>query len=131
MSSVTLSASQTSTLLNLQSITGLFNQTTNILNTGKKVNSAADDPLAYFQSQSLYSRASNFTNYKAQIDQNVQAASAALTATSAIGNSSSRLGATGLFDARGGSISRNSAIPAALPNSPEILADSRRATISL
>ena len=104
MSSVTLSASQTSTLLNLQSITGLFNQTTNILNTGKKVNSAADDPLAYFQSQSLYSRASNFTNYKAQIDQNVQAASSALTATSAIGTLLKQLQGT-LQGARGSSAS--------------------------
>ncbi len=104
MSSVTLSASQTSTLLNLQSITGLFNQTTSILNTGKKVNSAADDPLAYFQSQSLYNRATSFTSYKANIDQSVQSANAALTATSAIGSLLKQLQGT-LQGARGSSAS--------------------------
>ena len=85
MSNITLSASQTSTLLNLQNVTQLFNTTTNILNSGKKVNSAADDPLAYFQSQSLYNRATSFQAYKSSIDQSVQSVQGALNATSSVG----------------------------------------------
>jgi flagellin len=86
MSNITLSASQTSTLLNLQNVTQLFNTTANILNSGKKVNSAADDPLAYFQSQSLYNRATSFQAYKSGIDQSIQAAQGALNATSSVGS---------------------------------------------
>lgn len=104
MSGVTLSASQTSTLLNLQSITSLFNQTSNVLNTGKKINSAADDPLAYFQSQSLYNRATNFQAYKTNIDQSIQGANTALTATSAVGTLLKQLLGT-VQGARGGSAS--------------------------
>ncbi len=85
MSNITLSASQTSTLLNLQNVTQLFNTTTNILNSGKKVNSAADDPLAYFQSQSLYNRSTSFQAYKSNIDQSVQSVQGALNATSSVG----------------------------------------------
>ena len=86
MSNVTLSTTQTATLLNLQQVTQLFNTTSNDLNTGKKVNSAADNPLAFFQSQSLYSRSANFEGYKANIEQSIQGATAALTATSAVGS---------------------------------------------
>ena len=85
MSNITLSATQTSTLLNLQNVTQLFNNTSSILNTGKKVNSAADDPLAFFQSQSLYNRATSFQAYKTNIDQSIQAVNGALNATSAVG----------------------------------------------
>jgi flagellin len=85
MSNITLSAAQTATLLQLQNVTSLFNTTSNDLNTGKKVNSAADDPLAYFQSQSLYNRSSEFQSYKTNIDQSVQAVTGALDATSAAG----------------------------------------------
>ena len=104
MSDITLSRTQTSTLLNLQSITSLFNTTSNDLNTGKKVNSAADNPLAFFQSQSLYNRSTNFLSYKSNIDQSIQGATAALTATSAVGSLLNQLLGT-LQGARGQSAS--------------------------
>jgi flagellin len=85
MAGVTLTASESSTILSLQATTTLFNATSNDLNTGKKVNSAADNALAYFQSASLYNRATDFQNRKAQIDQSVQSLSSALDATSTIG----------------------------------------------
>ncbi|HTH98726.1 MAG TPA: hypothetical protein VL574_15025, partial [Stellaceae bacterium] len=85
MSGITLTSSESSTILSLQQTTTLFNTTSNDLNTGKKVNSAADNALSYFQSVSLYNRASDFTNRKAQIDQSVQSLTAALNATSTIG----------------------------------------------
>jgi len=84
MSGITLSASETSTLLNLQQVTAQQNTTSQDLNTGKKVNSAADNPLAFFQSQSLYNRSTDFQNYKTTIDQSIQAVTGALTATSAV-----------------------------------------------
>jgi flagellin len=85
MSGITLTASESSTILSLQQTTTLFNTTSNDLNTGKKVNSASDNALAFFQSTSLFNRASQFTNTKSQIDQNVQSLNAALNATSAVG----------------------------------------------
>jgi flagellin len=86
MSGISLTASETSTILSLQQTTTLFNTTSNDLNTGKKVNSASDNALAFFQSQSLFERATQFTNTKSQIGQSVQTVSAALTATSAVGS---------------------------------------------
>jgi flagellin-like hook-associated protein FlgL len=84
MSEITLTASQRQTLLSLQQVTQLQNQTNERLNTGKKVNSAADNAVAYFQSQNLSDRANNFTTYKTNIDQSVQSLNAALTATSSV-----------------------------------------------
>jgi flagellin len=85
MSGITLTSSESQTILSLQQTTTLFNTTSNDLNTGKKVNSASDNALSFFQSQSLYNRASQFNNTKSQIDQSVNSLNAALTATSAIG----------------------------------------------
>ena len=104
MSDITLSATQTSTLLQLQNVTKLFNTTANDLNTGKKVNSAADNPLAFFQSQSLYDRATAFQGYKTNIDQSVQAVTGALDATSAVSKLLNQLLGT-LQGARGESAS--------------------------
>jgi flagellin-like hook-associated protein FlgL len=84
MSNITLTTSETATLASLSSVTQLFSTTQNELNTGKKVNSAADNAVAYFQSQSLYNRASTITTRKSNIDQSIQSLTAALTATSAV-----------------------------------------------
>ncbi len=84
MSNITLDSSSRQTLLSLQNVTQLFNSTQNELNTGKKVNSAADGATAFFQSQSLSQRASDILNRKSAVDQNVQSVETALTATSAV-----------------------------------------------
>ena len=84
MSGITLDSSSRQTLLSLQNVTHLFNTTQNELNTGKKINSAADGASAFFQSQSLSDRASDTLNRKSNIDQNVQSVETALTATSAV-----------------------------------------------
>src|ERR1700761_6604910 len=84
MSGITLTSTQTATLQSLQQSTQLFNSTQNELNTGKKVNSATDDAVAFFRSKSLYDRSSDITSRKANIDQSIQSVQAALTATSAI-----------------------------------------------
>jgi len=84
MSGITLTATQTNTLQSLSSASSLFTQTQNELNTGKKVNSASDDAVAYFRSKSLYDRSSQILTRKANVDQSIQSVQAALTATSAV-----------------------------------------------
>jgi flagellin len=57
MSDITLSAGVRQNLLSLQSTASLMAQTQNRLATGKKVNSALDNPLNFFTSSSLSARA--------------------------------------------------------------------------
>ena len=84
MSGITLDSSSRNTLLSLQNVTQLFNTTQNELNTGKKINSAADGATAFFQSQSLSDRASDILNRNSATDQSIQSVQTALTATSAV-----------------------------------------------
>ncbi len=62
MASVTLSAGVRQNLLSLQSTADLFNTTQNRLATGKKVNSALDNPVNFFTAQGLSSRAGDLSN---------------------------------------------------------------------
>jgi flagellin len=57
MSDIVLSAGVRSNLLQLQQTSNLITQTQNRLATGKKVNSALDDPINYFTAQGLTVRA--------------------------------------------------------------------------
>jgi flagellin-like hook-associated protein FlgL len=59
MADITLSAGVRQNLLSLQNTADLMAQTQNRLATGKKVNSALDNPISYFTSQSLNNRASD------------------------------------------------------------------------
>jgi flagellin-like hook-associated protein FlgL len=61
-SSVTLSAGVRQNLLSLQQTTQLQSQTQQRLATGKKVNSALDNPTNYFTAASLSARAGELTN---------------------------------------------------------------------
>jgi len=58
-SGITLTAGVRQNLLSLQNTADLISQTQNRLATGKKVNSALDNPTNYFTSQSLNNRASD------------------------------------------------------------------------
>jgi flagellin-like hook-associated protein FlgL len=60
-SNITLSAGIRANLLSLQQTSDLMTLTQNRLATGKKVNSALDNPLNYFQSSSLSSRANDLS----------------------------------------------------------------------
>jgi flagellin-like hook-associated protein FlgL len=104
MSDITLTATQRQTLLSLSQVTSLFNRTQERLNTGKKVNSATDDPVAFFRAESLTDRANAILGAKANIDQSVQAVTAALDATSSVSNLLQQLEGV-LEGARGGSLS--------------------------
>lgn len=76
-SSVTLTASMRTNLLNLQQTQDLFNTTQERLSTGKKVNSALDNPSSYFTAQSLTARADSLESLLDSMGQAVQTITAA------------------------------------------------------
>jgi flagellin len=79
MSGIILSASVRQNLLSLQSTADLLSTTQNRLATGKKVNSALDNPTNYFTAQSLDNRASDINNLLDGIGNGVQVLQAANT----------------------------------------------------
>ena len=79
MSAIVLSASVRQNLLSLQSTADLLSTTQNRLATGKKVNSALDNPTNYFTAQSLDNRASDINNLLDGIGNGVQVLQAANT----------------------------------------------------
>ena len=78
-SNITLSASVRQNLLSLQSTAQLMSMTQNRLATGKKVNSALDNPGNFFTSQSLSNRASDLSTLLDSINQAQQTVKAADT----------------------------------------------------
>jgi flagellin len=77
MSDITLSAGVRANLLSLQNTAQLMQTTQNRLATGKKVNSALDNPLSYFTSQSLGSRASDLSALLDSMSNGIQTIQAA------------------------------------------------------
>jgi flagellin len=77
MSGIVLSASVRQNLLSLQSTADLLATTQNRLSTGKKVNTALDNPTNYFTAQSLDNRASDIANLLDGIGNGVQVLQAA------------------------------------------------------
>src|SRR5690242_1635649 len=76
-SDITLSAGVRQNLLSLQSTATLMAQTQNRLATGKKVNTALDNPISYFTSQSLSNRANDLSSLLDSISNAVQTIGAA------------------------------------------------------
>ena len=62
MSQISLTASMRSNLLSLQNTSKLMSQTQERLATGKKVNSAIDNPSSYYTAQSLNNRANDLSS---------------------------------------------------------------------
>ena len=77
MSDIVLSASVRQNLLSLQSTASLLSTTQSRLATGKKVNSALDNPTNFFTAASLDSRASDINNLLDGIGNGVQVLQAA------------------------------------------------------
>src|SRR4051794_6336676 len=84
MSGIVLSASVRQNLLSLQSTADLLSTTQNRLATGKKVNSALDNPTNYFTAASLDSRASDISNLLDGIGNGVQVLQGANTGISSL-----------------------------------------------
>lgn len=76
-SNVTLTSAIRTNLLSLQSTQSQLNDTQNRLATGKKVNSALDDPNAFFAAQGLTNRADDLSRLVDGIGQAVQTLKAA------------------------------------------------------
>src|SRR5437588_2961 len=79
MSGIVLSSSVRQNLLSLQSTADLLATTQSRLSTGKKVNSALDNPTNFFTAQSLDNRASDINNLLDGIANGVQVLQAANT----------------------------------------------------
>src|SRR5579871_1622591 len=79
MSDIVLSASVRQNLLSLQSTADLLATTQNRLATGKKVNTALDNPTNYFTASSLDARANDISNLLDSIGNGVQVLQAANT----------------------------------------------------
>ena len=79
MSGIVLSSSVRQNLLSLQSTADLLATTQNRLATGKKVNTALDNPTNFFTAQSLNSRAGDINNLLDGIGNGVQVLQAANT----------------------------------------------------
>ena len=79
MSGIVLSSSVRQNLLSLQSTADLLATTQNRLATGKKVNSALDNPTNFFTASSLDSRAGDINNLLDGISNGVQVLQAANT----------------------------------------------------
>lgn len=84
MADITLSSAVRSNLLSLQNTAELLGRTQERLATGQKVNSALDDPTAFFTASSLNSRASDLGRLLDSIGLAVQTLDAADKAISAI-----------------------------------------------
>ena len=81
MSEISLTASMRSNLLSLQTISKQVDSTQNKLSTGKKVNSAIDNPSSYYTARSLTNRASDLDallNSMGQAVSTIKAATEAL-----------------------------------------------------
>ena len=77
MADISLTASMRSNLLSLQNTQSLMDLTQNRLSTGKKVNSAIDNPSSYYASQSLTNRASDLSALLDSMGQAIQTIKAA------------------------------------------------------
>jgi len=79
MADVTLSGAIRTNLLSLQSTSDMVDRTNSRLSTGKKVSSAVDDAVSYFQAKSLTDRASDLAVRKANVDQGISSLQTAMS----------------------------------------------------
>src|SRR5512137_2633306 len=75
--SISLTAQMTSNLLSLQGTAKLMGITQERLATGKKVNSAIDDPVAFFDADAHYQLANDYATFKNGMSEGIQTIKAA------------------------------------------------------
>lgn len=84
---ISLTGGMRANLVSLQNTVNLLNRTQTRLSTGKKVNTALDNPTSYFASQNLNQRANDFSGLKdnmGQAVQTIQAANSGITGIQAL-----------------------------------------------
>jgi flagellin len=99
---VSLTSGMRSNLVSLQNTVSLLNRTQDRLASGKKVNTALDNPVNFFASQSLTQRASDLSGLKdsmGQAIQTIQAANTGITGISALVEAAKGLANTALATA--------------------------------
>jgi flagellin-like hook-associated protein FlgL len=104
-SSITLSAGVRQNLLSLQDTASLLATTQNRLATGKKVNSALDNPTNFFTSQGLSNRASDLNSLLdtiGQAQQTLQAANTGLTSLTSLVQSAKSIATQAQEASKGG-----------------------------
>ena len=74
---VTLTAAMRQNVLSLQNTQTHMNSTETALSTGKSVNTALDNPIAYFAAQSYTDRANDLSNLKDSMNTAIQSVTAA------------------------------------------------------
>ena len=84
MADITLNSAVRSNLRTLQATTELMSRTEERLSTGKKVNSALDNPTNFFTAQSLERRAGDLSSLLDSVSNSVQTLEAADNGISAI-----------------------------------------------
>ena len=118
MSEISLTASMRSNLLSLQSTQSLMDTTQERLSTGKKVNSALDNPSSFYTAQSLTNRASDLSSLLDSMGQGIQTIKAAefVQQAKAIANQArdeahkNSIAASGTFKADAGATKANLSI---------------------
>jgi flagellin-like hook-associated protein FlgL len=83
---VSLAGGMRTNLVNLQNVSSLQARTTQRLSTGKRVNSAIDDPSAYFAAQNATNRAADLAARKDGMGEAIQTVKAALQGIDGITN---------------------------------------------
>ncbi len=81
---ITLTAGMRNTLNSLQQTANLFDRTQTRLATGKKVNSALDDPINFFAAKGYMDRASDLSGLKDSMNEAIQTVKAADAGISAV-----------------------------------------------
>jgi len=77
ISDISLTSGMRSNLLNLQGTATLLDRTQTRLSTGKRVNTALDDPVNFFAAQGLTNRASDLAALKDCMSEAIQTVKAA------------------------------------------------------
>ena len=86
ITNITLTSAMRSNLLALQNTQSLFESTQTRLATGKKVNTALDNPIAYFAAKSYTDRASDLSNLKNDMNEAIQTLKAADAGITSLGD---------------------------------------------
>ena len=84
LSNIALTSAMRANLYSLQKTNNLMELTQNRLSTGKKVNSALDDPIAYFAAEAHTQRASDLSGLKDEMSEGIQTITAANNGIEAI-----------------------------------------------
>src|SRR5947199_10539076 len=117
MSGIVLTAAVRQNLLSLQSTADLLATTQNRLSTGKKINTALDNPTNFFTAQGLDSRASDINNLLDGIGNGVQVVQAANTGITSLQKliDTAKPIATQVLQAPAGFSAKSTATSTALP----------------